>query len=538
MTATQRSSVSSALLLTLLLTSGSLATTALAAPEPSADPAAASASPDAAADSADANQTAATQPRVEASLPEYSLAPGEDSAAASASPETAADSADASQTAAAQPRVEVSLSEDSLAPGESSELRITVLVPTWMPTPVEFPTLDQPGLRVTLGERSTTPVSQQVDGKTWSGVSRRYQLTPLSAGRFELGGGTLDVSVATPGSPQAKVQQMVLPPISLTASLPEAARGLEPYLAATRIDLEQSLEITRADGDSETLDEIDPDTPLELAPGDSIRRTVSATLEGGSALLLPTLLEAPDSNDSASFANLGVYPQAPRLEESRGGGRRTDTLTYVAEAGGQTELPGVTLRWYNPIEQELDSTSLESVPVSVSGSAAIGSQLKNRAPLLVGLSLLAAVLLGLAVWLYRRLGPRGRLLLEQRRRRQQAHKEANGHADRERLKQAIAGRDLVACRRHWQALGSKLPVDSRAHQQVNDALDRLCRRKLGPDTTASSDLDPGVAEDWQRLEQALPPVRELARHTQGASPFSPASMKPLNPMAEVTRRNA
>ena len=200
MTATQRSSVSSALLLTLLLTAGSLATTALAEPESSADPAAASASPETAADSADANQTAATQPRVEASL-----------------------------------------SEDSLAPGESSELRITVLVPTWMPTPVEFPTLDQPGLRVTLGERSTTPVSQQVDGKTWSGVSRRYQLTPLSAGRFELGGGTLDVSVATPGSQQAKVQQMVLPPISLTASLPEAARGLEPYLAATRIDLEQSL---------------------------------------------------------------------------------------------------------------------------------------------------------------------------------------------------------------------------------------------------------------------------------------------------------
>ena len=501
----------------------------------------------------------------------------------------------AADTSSSPVRLTVELEPQELAPGNSAELRVQVLVPTWMPEPVTFPSLDQPGLRVTLGDRATTPISQRVDGKTWSGVSRRYRLTPLSAGRFELGSGSLEVTYASPEDNSPTQQRLTLPPVTLTAQVPEAAEGLDPYLSARDIELTQTLEIVRAgengengksgengeqaqgqkgdDGDADDTenagddrqspeqDDADDDSgPIELEAGDSVTRTVTARLSGGSALLLPDLLSATakEAGDETAMAPLGVYPETPRLEESNDGGTRTDRVTYVAENGGKSSLPGVSLRWYDPESDSLAQAELAPIEVSVSAPRAARSAedwsrlVPGVLPWLLGLVLLVS----LATWLWRRLaiGAKVRAHWQHHQQQQRQRREASGVAGLQRLKRSLDARDLVAVRRHWEALEPHLDSNSEARARFANQLDALCRACLGPDREIAKPAagfrdtggDGGGEGDgmdnkeslWQRLAQALPSARELASSRPANRQLAHDRLTALNPTAQVTRRNA
>ena len=508
----------------------------------------------------------------------------------------------AADTSSSPVRLTVELEPQELAPGDSAELRVQVLVPTWMPEPVTFPSLDQPGLRVTLGDRATTPISQRVDGKTWSGVSRRYRLTPLSAGRFELGSGSLEVTYASPEDNSPTQQRLTLPPVTLTARLPEAAEGLDPYLSARDIELTQTLEIVRAgengkngengksgengeqaqgqkgdDGDADDTenagddrqspeqDDADGDSgPIELEAGDSVTRTVTARLSGGSALLLPDLLSATakEAGDETAMAPLGVYPETPRLEESSDGGTRTDRVTYVAETGGKSSLPGVSLRWYDPESDSLEQAELAPIEVSVSAPRAARSA-EDWARLVLGVLpwLLGLVLLvSLAAWLWRRLaiGAKVRAHWQYHQQQQRQRREASGVSGLQRLKRSLDARDLVAVRRHWEALEPHLDSNSEARARFANRLEALCRACLGPDREIAKPAagfrdtggDGGSDGDgggdgmdskeflWQRLAQALPSARELASSRPANRQLAHDRLTALNPTAQVTRRNA
>ncbi len=54
--------------------------------------------------------------------------------------------------------------------GQPIVLRLTLLVPTFMPDPPTFPTFDMPGLVVRIPERASTPTSKTVNGETWAGM--------------------------------------------------------------------------------------------------------------------------------------------------------------------------------------------------------------------------------------------------------------------------------------------------------------------------------------------------------------------------------
>jgi len=71
-----------------------------------------------------------------------------------------------------EPRLEVDLPEGEVIVGQPITLRLKLLVPTWMPKPPVWPTLEVPSLLVRLPERSSTPISETIDGETWSGISR------------------------------------------------------------------------------------------------------------------------------------------------------------------------------------------------------------------------------------------------------------------------------------------------------------------------------------------------------------------------------
>ena len=92
----------------------------------------------------------------------------------------------AAQDTAAAPRLTVDFPETEAVPGQPLSLRLTVLVPTFMPEPPVWPSLETPNLLVRLPSRSTGPVSERIDGETWSGVSRHYRISPMVPGPMTL----------------------------------------------------------------------------------------------------------------------------------------------------------------------------------------------------------------------------------------------------------------------------------------------------------------------------------------------------------------
>ncbi|MFG6158636.1 hypothetical protein ACGTNG_07505 [Halomonas sp. 1390] len=417
------------------------------------------------------------------------------------------------------PRVSVSLTPETLAPGETAVLRYRVLVPTWMPDPVTFPSLDRPGLRVTLPERGTVPTSERIDGATWSGITRAYRLTPLAPGDYALGGEPLEVSYADPDG-QAPITREVTPqaPV-LSVTLPAAAEGLEPYVAAGSITLEQHLEVVaagqagkegKAGGEAEDdadnggkAEGTERDAPLVLSPGDSLTRIVTATVEGGTVMLLPTLIpsEAP--------AGLGAYPETPSVTERDDGGVREERVAYVAEGGVDGELPAIHLRWLDLDAREIAESRLPAVAVEAEGPAPAGSEARRLTTWLAPIAGLAV--LSVLAWALRHRWPLWREALRQRN-------ERSGRAALARLRRAVAARDLAATRTAWGEVGARCPALAEPHREaIEAALLELGRSRFGP-----KEGDDNAA--WRRLSHALP------RHVALSGRRSPSALPPLNPL--------
>ncbi|WP_417328868.1 hypothetical protein [Halomonas cupida] len=479
---------------------------------------------------------------------------------------SSASAPDSTATEAPQPQVSVSLDPPQVAPGESATLRITVLVPTYLPKPVVFPTIVQPNLRVLLPERATSPTSRRIDGKTWSGVSRSYRLIPLSPGDFHFRDQSVEVSYIDPNGGEAPlVSEIALAPLSLSASVPDAAAGLDPYIAASSIELQQTLSVVHADDTSadnasaaggdqtaaggetsrETLIQ-DLQQPVELDAGDSLRRDVTATLEGGSVILLPALL------DESAPHGLGVYPTSPKVDESATGGSRTESVTYVAEGGGEGQLPAVTLRWFNPESGRIDQATLPPIEVKVSGPALPRFEARGTVLPWLVTAAVAVIVLVLLGWLWWRWG---RSAWQTRRQQQAIQRERSGHTALSRLRRATNAHQLPECQQAWRRLQGSAAILSRERIDAVEAalstLGRLCYSSQGlasqgpisqalesqeqapqehvaEQQPSDSDRQQQLVSAWQALKQALPTSSEL-RSTRRAP-----ALPPLNP----TRSNA
>jgi heme exporter protein D len=255
-------------------------------------------------------------------------------------------------TAQAQtdPQLSVDLPEGEVIVGQPLTLRIKLLVPTWMPKPPVWPTLEVPSLLVRLPERASTPVSETINGATWSGISRAYRLYPLELGRFEIPGQSLTVTYADPGKPDPIVAQISLEAIRFQAVLPKEAEGLDPPIVASGLTLEQQI-----------------DGGPDLETGGAVTRVVTISIEGTTPILLPSLM--PELPATLPDPPLRAYPKEPVVRESeqRGvlSGSRVETTTYVAQFGGQVDLPAISLKWFNRESGKVETAKLGSVSLRI-----------------------------------------------------------------------------------------------------------------------------------------------------------------------------
>ncbi len=243
------------------------------------------------------------------------------------------------------PIVRMEIDPREVSVGERVELHITILVPTWFPKPPIYPSFELINAMTRIPPDSSYPISERVEAETWSGIVRSYEIYPLTAAIYRLEAKTVTVTWADPETRSPLVREVVLPRIEFRATVPAGAESLDPYLVGTKLTITREIE-----GKVE-----------ELSVGDALVVHYTAELEGLAALFLPPMFLNPSAEGAA------VYAKQPVIEDGERA-RRTETLTFVLESGGELMLPAVELQWWDVTTNTIKTASVPVLSLPVSGS--------------------------------------------------------------------------------------------------------------------------------------------------------------------------
>lgn len=408
-------------------------------------------------------------------------------------------------------RLRLRLERDArrLEVGQAIVVRLEVWVSTWFQAPVEFPTtLAAEGALVEAVGGSPDSRFEELGGRRWTGLIRRYRILPVQPG-------ALSVALAAPlqvqpGGGNGRPRSLSPPaPLRLNVRLPAGAEDIQPFVAARRLELRQRWWPEANAGAA----------PLQV--GDLVRREIVLVTDSTSPLL-----PAPDFG---APAGVQLRVQAVEVQEQRRNAAATPTLTrrheavYTLQQAGRVELPAVELVWWDldqrkrrvtrldglafdalPAAQRADPFAVE-VPEGVAAAAPPHADDWPRMRLTAGAALAVAAL-GLGVTLLRR---------------RRALAAAAGAAPRPRprhslhtwwrLRRACLRGDAPAADALLHEAIDTLPPATWQHWQQDEALDQalatLARQRFGPRETS----------DWhgEALWQALHRLRTPApRHAE------------------------
>lgn len=405
---------------------------------------------------------------------------------------------------APEPIVRVSVSPQAVEVGEAAELQVTVLVPTWFTRPPVYPSFELANAITRLPPDSSYPTSERVGNETWSGIVRRYRVWPLLGARYRISGEVMTVTYANPGAPPLTAEVEV-PEIALRGVVPQGAAGLDPYLAG------RSLQLT-----------LEADADLEgLAAGDAVVLRYSAELEGMPAIFLPPLVPVLD------YAGATAYASEPDVEDGAVA-RRSEEVTLVFTAGGDFEVPGIALDYWNTQAGRIERAVAPGFTVTVAGPpATTGETAPQDAPgrRYASIVVLGLVLAGLLLWFaVPRLGRALRAAAARRR-----ASEAYAYAQLRRSLHSSAAGDIQADLHRWAA------------RLVPDARVRSLAATYGDDKFLSlldalaADLYGAARADWPRRDLRRAVARARKRWLLSQRAPGEASLPPLNPPADRAR---
>ncbi|MBU2886995.1 BatD family protein [Gilvimarinus agarilyticus] len=136
-------------------------------------------------------------------------------------------------------------------------------------------------------------------------------------------------------------------PLSIEVKSIPQSNGNDTWLPAQQLELSQHFSRT----------------PDNLTAGEPITRRITISAEGLHPTQLPPL-------EFAEVEGFSIYRDKAQTDETRSNkginASRIETLAMVPNQAGQTQLPPITLRWYNTSTGRFETATLPSVEVSAS----------------------------------------------------------------------------------------------------------------------------------------------------------------------------
>jgi hypothetical protein len=251
---------------------------------------------------------------------------------------------------APEPILRVTIDPPRVVVGQKTTLRLEVLAPNYMTVPPELPGF-QVRNAVTLPLQSVN-LSEQQAGASYAGVRFEFAIYPQEPGSYAVTGQKLVVHYAAE-PPATRDAELALPRIEFSAFVPGAAASLHPFVAASKLTVEQTVQRSS-----------DP-----LKAGDSVTRTITIKAEDAPAMLLPP-------QTFAALDGLALYPAQPVLSDHTDGrtdaltSTRVDAATYMLEKPGNYALPAIDIGWWNVGAQKIEHAHLDAVSFQVAANPA------------------------------------------------------------------------------------------------------------------------------------------------------------------------
>ena len=397
-----------------------------------------------------------------------------------------------------QPVVRVEVKPESVSVGEAAELKVTVLVPTWFTRPPVYPTFELANAMTRLPADSSYPIRERVGNESWSGIVRTYQVYPLLGASYRMTGQTMGITFANPGSDPISVDAAV-PEIVFRGVVPEGAESLDPYIAGRSLALSLDVE-GELDG---------------LEVGDAVVLTYRAELAGLPAIFLPPL--APD----LEFEGVSTYRDLPEVQDGETA-LRTEKVTLVFDAGGEFNIPGLDLPFWNTESGSIEQAMADGMVISVQGPPPASTVEEDSAePRWRRLAGIAFGAVALMVFLWRGLPA----LVRHNREAAERRRQSEDYAFRQ-LTRALGSNDRPAA---YRALLRWL-------ERLEPGMDaRTFAIRYGDESlsAAFTALSAAVYHEAQTAGDLRPIRRKLAaarrRYLAGDRPGSVRQLPPLNP---------
>ena len=221
------------------------------------------------------------------------------------------------------------------------------------PTYFDLPEIDG-AIMMQVSERPIFE-SQQIGDDSY--VSARYDFTV-----YAQRAGNMQVPPITArfGSKKSFDQALIeyrlqTEPFNLTVTAPPGANSGEIIVSAREL----------------TATETWLPKPVSAKVGDAFTRTITVRAQKVPAMLLPP----PRFEDVAGIA---IYPKPPQVsdENERGDfiGERVDSATYICERAGSFEIPEMSIRWWDPSNDQWQTKRFPAVEFKVAENPFLNGQ--------------------------------------------------------------------------------------------------------------------------------------------------------------------
>ena len=243
---------------------------------------------------------------------------------------------------------------------QQTRLYVEVRTRTWFTEAPLYPELKLDGAIAIQPAGFSTNLSERIGGQTYVIQRRTYLVFPQRVGELRLPAITVRFGTSVDGQASDSLS-LTTEPVSVNVLMPPGADELEQLVTTPNLRV------------SETVD----GNLAELETGDAVTRTIEMRGTDTLALVLPRI-------DFADIDGMSVYPAQPQLSDTtnRGAysGTRVDSATYILEQAGTFELPAVSIYWWDPDTETLETEQLDAIelrvaqgPAQATGSASEGS---------------------------------------------------------------------------------------------------------------------------------------------------------------------